>query len=61
LRSVWGVGVLAVFVHSLVDYPLERPALAGFFFVFLGVVEAGPQKAQMLSRAREQTAGGMAH
>jgi len=32
LRSLWGIGVLAVFVHSLVDYPLQRPALAGFFF-----------------------------
>jgi len=42
LRSLWGIGVIAVFVHSLVDYPLERPALAGFFFVFLGaVVSAG--------------------
>jgi O-antigen ligase len=39
-RSLWGIGVLAVFVHSLVDYPLQRPALAGFFFVFLAVVES---------------------
>jgi O-antigen ligase len=45
-RSLWGIGVLAVFVHSLVDYPLQRPALAGFFFVFLAVVESAraPQK-----------------
>ena len=43
LRSLWGIGVIAVFVHSLVDYPLERPELAGFFFVFLGVVESARQ------------------
>ena len=45
-RSLWGIGVLAVFVHSLVDYPLQRPALAGFFFVFLAVMESAsvPQK-----------------
>ena len=40
VRSVWGVGAAAVFAHSLIDYPLGRPALAGFFFVFLGVIEA---------------------
>jgi O-antigen ligase len=46
LRSLWGIGVLAVFVHSLVDYPLQRPALAGFFFVFLAVMESArePEK-----------------
>lgn len=39
LRSLWGVGVLAVFVHCLVDYPMQqRPALAAFFFAMLGVI-----------------------
>lgn len=39
LQSLWGIGVLAVFVHCLVDYPMQqRPALAGFFFALLGVV-----------------------
>jgi O-antigen ligase len=40
VRSLWGIGVVAVFAHSLIDYPLGRPALAGFFFVFLGVIES---------------------
>jgi hypothetical protein len=39
-RSVWGVGIVAVFLHCLVDYPIQRPALAGFFFVLLGVLAA---------------------
>jgi O-antigen ligase len=39
-RSLWGIGVVVVLLHSLIDYPLGRPALAGFFFVFLGVIEA---------------------
>jgi O-antigen ligase len=39
-NSLWGIGVIAVFIHSLVDYPIGRPALAGFFFVFLGVIES---------------------
>jgi O-antigen ligase len=40
VRSLWGIGVVAVFVHSMIDYPLGRPALAGFFFVFLAVIES---------------------
>jgi O-antigen ligase len=39
-RAPWALGVVAVFLHSLVDYPLQRPALAGFFFVILAVVES---------------------
>jgi O-antigen ligase len=39
LRSLWGVGMLAVFVHCVVDYPMQqRRALAAFFFAMLGVV-----------------------
>jgi len=39
IRSLWGVGLLAVFLHGLVDYPMQqRPALAAFFFALLGVL-----------------------
>ena len=37
-RSVWGLGVLAVFVHSLIDYPFVRLGLACWIFVFLGAL-----------------------
>jgi len=38
-RSLWGLGLLAVFVHCLVDYPMQqRPALAAFFFAMLGMM-----------------------
>ena len=38
-RSLWGLGLLAVFVHCLIDYPMQqRPALAAFFFALLGMV-----------------------
>lgn len=47
-RSLWGLGLLAVFVHAFVDYPFEqRPALAAFFFALVGVLCAareGPAK-----------------
>ncbi len=35
LRSRWGIGVIAVLLHCLVDYPLQKPALAAFFFALL--------------------------
>jgi hypothetical protein len=40
VRSLWGIGVIAVFVHSLVDDPLSarRPPDS-----FLGVVESARQ------------------
>jgi len=38
-RSLWGIGVMAVFVHAAVDYPFEqRPALAAYFFALMGVL-----------------------
>jgi O-antigen ligase len=41
LRSLWGIGILAVFVHCAVDYPMQqRPALAAFFFAILGLVDS---------------------
>jgi hypothetical protein len=40
-RSLWGLGLLAVFVHCFVDYPMQqRPALAAFFFALLGILSA---------------------
>ncbi|MBZ5632890.1 MAG: O-antigen ligase family protein [Acidobacteriia bacterium] len=40
-RSLWGLGLLAVFVHCLIDYPMQqRPALASFFFALLGILTA---------------------
>jgi O-antigen ligase len=40
LRSIWGLGVLAVFAHSLVDYPFARAGLASWIFVFMGALMA---------------------
>ncbi len=39
LRSLWGVGMLSVWLHALLDYPMQqRPALAAFFFALLGAL-----------------------
>jgi hypothetical protein len=36
LKSVWGLGVLSVMVHSYVDYPLRDPALGFLWFTLVG-------------------------
>jgi O-antigen ligase len=39
--SLWGVGLITVMLHSLVDYPMQqRPALAGWFFALAGILAA---------------------
>jgi O-antigen ligase len=38
VRSVWGIGAIAVLVHSWVDYPLQRAVTAAAFFVLLGAL-----------------------
>jgi hypothetical protein len=38
--SLWGLGIPAVFAHSLVDYPLREPALAALLFAMLGALAA---------------------
>jgi O-antigen ligase len=38
LRSIWGVGVLSVLTHSLIDFPMHRHALAFWTFALLGAV-----------------------
>jgi O-antigen ligase len=39
IRSVWGIGVLAVCLHALVDYPFARLGIALWVFIFLGAME----------------------
>ena len=41
VQSLWGVGILSVWLHALIDYPMQqRPALAAFFFALLGTLAA---------------------
>jgi O-antigen ligase len=49
-RSVWGIGVIAVLLHSWVDYPLQRSVMAALFFVMLGALQnTGERDLQGLS------------
>lgn len=36
LRSVWGIGLLAMFVHALFAFPFEIPALSALAAILLG-------------------------
>lgn len=39
LASLWGLGLMAVFIHAWIDYPFEqRPALAAFLFAVAGAL-----------------------
>jgi hypothetical protein len=39
LASLWGLGLMAVFIHAWIDYPFEqRPALAAFLFAMAGAL-----------------------
>ena len=37
-RSVWGLGVVAVFLHAIVDYPFSRPALGSWTILILSLL-----------------------
>ncbi|HXB68784.1 MAG TPA: O-antigen ligase family protein [Candidatus Acidoferrales bacterium] len=37
-RSIWGLGLIAFLVHALVDFPMQKPQLAGFWFALCGVL-----------------------
>jgi hypothetical protein len=39
-RSVWGLGVVAVFLHAAVDYPFSRPALACWPLLIIAMLAA---------------------
>jgi O-antigen ligase len=39
-RSLWGIGILALFAHGLVDFPLQNATLEFWTFSLLGVLAA---------------------
>jgi len=40
VRCGWGVGLAAVFLHALVDYPFAKPGLAAWTFALIGTLDA---------------------
>jgi O-antigen ligase len=38
LRSGWALGVHAVFLHSMIDFPLQIPAIGAMLYTFLAAL-----------------------
>lgn len=52
IRSIWGVGVIAVFLHAIVDASdAARPALTDVVFVFLGAIVASQRSRAAINAA----------
>ncbi|HUB79455.1 MAG TPA: O-antigen ligase family protein [Bryobacteraceae bacterium] len=39
-RTVWGIGVISVFMHAAVDYPFSRPALGSWTILIVAMLAA---------------------
>jgi O-antigen ligase len=44
IQSVWGLGLIAVFLHAAVDYPFSRPALGGWYILLLATLSSWSEK-----------------
>jgi O-antigen ligase len=40
VRSIWGLGILSVMIHSYVDYPIREPSLSFLWFALAGAISA---------------------
>jgi len=40
IKTIWGVGVIAVFLHAAVDYPFSRPAVGAWITIVLAMLAA---------------------
>jgi O-antigen ligase len=55
-RTAWGLGVIAVFLHALVDYPFSRPALGAWPFLILAMLSV-PAAARSKSHTTSENDG----
>jgi O-antigen ligase len=48
--SIWGIGVISVFLHAVVDYPFSRPALGSWPILVMGMLACLPSDASASPR-----------
>jgi O-antigen ligase len=48
-RAPWGIGIVSVFVHSLVDFPLQRPTVMLWLVTILGCLESTRAKEKSIA------------
>jgi len=56
VRSIWGLGIISVLLHSLVDFHLQKPAIAAWMVVLLGAVCAQGNSRTRSKQRREEPA-----
>jgi O-antigen ligase len=57
LRSVWALGILAVFLHALVDYPFARLGVSAWAFLLIGALAREAERSphlELLSKRRAE-------
>lgn len=55
IRSIWGLGVPAIFIHALVDYPFARFGVAAWVFILAGALaRANGEKSYRVSALTER-------
>jgi hypothetical protein len=52
VRTGWGIGVVAIFVHCLVDYPIQRAGVALVMFAMLAAVASETQTGAVRGRSK---------
>lgn len=58
VRSIWGIGILAAFLHALVDYPFVRCGLTAWDFTLMGALSAAAvRKAQPIVHSARNEKG----
>jgi hypothetical protein len=55
IRTGWGIGILAVLLHSLVDYPFLRLGSAAWTFALFGAVAASESRGKAVGRIARLT------
>jgi len=54
-RSVWGLGLIIVCIHALVDYPFARLGVCGWYFGLLGMLAGHREEKRSRHRHRRRT------
>lgn len=55
VRSIWGIGLLAVCLHALVDYPFARLGTCAWFFVLAAMLAVERSRNTDSQRARSRS------
>lgn len=55
--SLWGLGLIFVYVHALVDFPMQRMGVTGWVFAMVGALAASTGQPQVSKTSPRQPLG----